>query len=292
MTVPTFDEIMFPLLDKIKDGGSYKASDISQEIENNYFTLTEDEKRIRLKNGRTKFYDRLLWARTYLKKAGLVEYPKTGCLVITQEGKKVLDSGIDRIDTKFLKRYDSFGDFVGGKNSSKEDSSLSDLSPRDLIDSGYNKINSELEQEILEKLKKMNPYLFEVVALKLLNSMGYGDFEETPKSGDGGIDGIINQDELGLEKIYIQCKRFNSNAVREPDIRNFIGAMSSDVNKGVFVTTSYFESAAVEKARMALQKIRLIDGEELAKLMVKFNVGTQVKEVYEVKELDADFFDE
>lgn len=295
MAVPTFDELMFPLLETVSDGREYKLSEISQNVENKYFNLTEEEKKLRLNNGRTRFYDRLLWARTYLKKAGLVIYPKTGCLIITEEGKKVVTSGIKKIDKRFLMKYDSFQYFT---NKTKDDlvkdqaRDLEDFSPQDLIESGYNKLIFELEEEVLEKLKNMDPYLFETVTLKLLNVMGYGDFEETSKSGDGGIDGIINQDALGIEKIYVQCKRFNGHNIREPDVRNFIGAMSSDVSKGIFFTTSDFDHLAIEKAKRAMQKIHLINGATLAKLMVKYCVGVQIKDSYDLKEIDSDFFEE
>jgi restriction system protein len=295
MVVPTFDEMMYPLLESVKDGKIYKVAELSPKIENKNFNLTEEEKKIRLNNGRLKFYDRLLWARTYLKKAGLVTYPMTGGIRITEEGKKVLENGVEKIDSNFLMKYDAFKKF---KERTKLDylkdeaKVFGDLSPQDLIESGYTKLVSEIEEELLEKLKSMNPYLFETVALKLLKEMGYGEFEETSKSGDGGIDGIVSQDALGLEKIYIQCKRFNNHNVREPDIRNFIGAMSSDVSKGIFFTTSDFEEKAIEKAKTAIQKIHLINGIKLAKLMVKYSVGVQIKNSYDIKEIDSDFFEE
>jgi restriction system protein len=140
-------------------------------------------------------------------------------------------------------------------------------------------------------LKEIDPYYFEKVILILLKKMGYGDYVETSKSGDGGIDGIINEDKLGLEKIYTQAKRYNENKVREKDIRNFIGAMSGDTSKGVFITTSTFDDSAVKKARESHHTIILIDGAKLVDLMHQYNVGVQVKTVYEVKEVDNDFFE-
>lgn len=154
----------------------------------------------------------------------------------------------------------------------------------------FNQIEREVKNELLAKLKSIDPYYFEKVVLKLLNKMGYGDFIETSKSGDGGIDGIINIDKLGLDKIYIQAKRFNESKVREKDIRNFIGAVSGGTNKSVFVTTSLFDKGAEEKAKNAHHKIILIDGNKLVDLMHEFNVGVQIKQVYEVKHLDEDFF--
>jgi restriction system protein len=149
----------------------------------------------------------------------------------------------------------------------------------------------QIKNELLDKLKNIAPYYFEKVVLLLLEKMGYGDFIETSKSNDGGIDGIINEDKLGLDKIYIQAKRYNDNKVREKDIRNFIGAMSGDTTKGVFVTTSTYDDSAVKKAHDAHHKIILIDGKKLVELMYQYGVGTQVKNVYEVKEVDEDFFE-
>ncbi len=168
---------------------------------------------------------------------------------------------------------------------------IKSASPQDLIDSGFSTIESQVKNDLLEKLKNTDPYYFEKVILILLKKMGYGDFVETPKSGDGGIDGIINQDKLGIDKIYIQAKRYNENNVREKEIRNFIGAMSGDTSKGVFVTTSSFDDGAVKKAHDAHHTIILIDGMKLVELMYQFGVGLQVKSIYEVKEIDEDFFE-
>ena len=149
-----------------------------------------------------------------------------------------------------------------------------------------------MKTELLERLKEVDPYYFEKVILILLKNMGYGDFVETSKSGDGGIDGIINEDKLGLEKIYTQANRYNENKVRERDIRNFIGAMSGgDTKKGVFITTSSFDDGAIRKAREAHHTIILIDGDKLVDLMYEYNVGIQRKNVYEINELDNDFFE-
>ena len=212
---------------------------------------------------------------------------------ISEKGKVILSNGKLTIaqllkDTDFLAHRDAKkneGDAIAGLVNESE-------SPEDLLDSGFLAIESRVKNELLEKLKEIDPYYFEKVVLILLKKMGYGDFIETPKSGDGGIDGIINQDQLGLEKIYIQAKRYNENKVRETDIRNFIGAMSGDTSKGIFVTTSSFDNGAAIKARDAHHKIILIDGRKLVDLMYKFGVGVQIRNTYEVKETDEDFFEE
>lgn len=170
-------------------------------------------------------------------------------------------------------------------------SATDEETPQDLIDRGFEQIEKEVKVDLLEKLKGLDPYYFEKIILILLSKMGYGKYTETNKSKDGGIDGVINQDQLGLEKIYIQAKRYSENKVREPEIRNFIGAMSGDTTKGVFVTTSSFDDGAIKKACAAHHKIILIDGIRLCDLMYQFGVGVQVKDTFELKEIDNDFFD-
>jgi len=195
---------------------------------------------------------------------------------------------------KQVESSDNYLEFYNEENSKKEStpSIIENASPQDLIDEGFNQIDIQVKDELLEKLKEIDPFYFEKVILILLKKMGYGDFVETAKTGDGGIDGIINEDKLGLDKIYIQAKRYGENKVREKDIRNFIGAMSGDTQKGVFVTTSSFDDGATKKAHDAHHKIILIDGLKLVDLMHQYNVGIQVKAVYEVKELDNDFFED
>ncbi|WP_342032622.1 restriction endonuclease [Flavobacterium keumense] len=240
--------------------------------------------------------DRILWGKSYLKMGKFVSYPKRGLVQITEKGRKRLETGILSLsdlqnDLDFKSHRESI------KNEKENTIELDTIrvdnsSPQDLIDSGFSTIETEVKNELLDKLKEINPYYFEKVILILLKKMGYGDFIETSKSGDGGIDGIINEDKLGLEKIYTQAKRYNENKIREKDIRNFIGAMSGDTRKGVFITTSSFDDSAIKKAREAHHTIILIDGIKLVELMHQYNVGVQVKTTYEVKEVDNDFFEE
>jgi len=167
-----------------------------------------------------------------------------------------------------------------------------DGSPQDLIEDGFASIKINVKAELLDRLKTIDPFYFEKVILILLKKMGYGEFTETKRTGDGGIDGIINQDQLGINKIYIQAKRYAENKVREKEIRNFIGAMGGDTTNGVFVTTSTFDDGAVEKAKQAHHKIILIDGHRLTELMFEFGVGVQTRSVYELKDIDEDFFED
>ncbi|MDP3899636.1 MAG: restriction endonuclease [bacterium] len=298
MSIPKFDETMLPILKVLQDEKVRTMQGLSDEVQEKYFNLTEDEKKETVSNGYSRFFDRVGWGRTYLKKAGLVEQPERGKVKITKEGLNVLAQNLDSITVEFLAKYPSFIAFqAGGRDKTKEEigkSVATKFSPQDMIDIGFQDIQDTLKSDLLEKLHNSNPYFFEKVVLILFQAMGYGDFQETPKSGDGGVDGIISQDKLGLEKIYIQAKRYADHSiVREPAIRNFIGAMSGDVSKGIFVATSKFDQSAVDKAKNDHNhKIILINGEELADLMVKYNVGVQVKTRYEVKELDNDFFEE
>lgn len=296
--MPKFDETMMPILKVLYKQNDVGLRDVADILKKEFFVLTEMEEKELVSNGNTRFYDRVAWGRTYLKKAGLLEQKERGGnLFITEEGRKMVNSGVDNINITDLEKYESFKNFkyTGKKNENEESIDVIDnnkLSPQDLVDLGFQKVLNTLKSDLLEKLIKTNPYYFEKVILILFQKMGYGDFQETPKSGDGGVDGIISQDKLGLEKIYVQAKRYSENKVREPEIRNFIGAMSGDVNKGIFVTTTSFDDNAILKAKNAYNhKIILIDGEELTNLMIKYNVGVQIQSSYEIKEVDNDFFE-
>ncbi len=299
--MPKYDEIMFPLLDFIQDGKEYNVREISNNIAHNYFALSEEQiKQKYEKNEKFIFLDRMLWARTYLKKAGLVEDPRRGFVKITNIGISFLETKkeLKKITDKDLLQFESFSEFktinkdnILGNKDIDEENIVSNTTPQENIEYGFNEINKSLQFDLLQKLKGMDPYYFEKVILILFQKMGYGDFEETSKSRDGGIDGIINQDKLGIERIYTQAKRYTTGNVGEKEIRNFIGAMSGDVSKGIFVTTSFFDPSAINKARDARNhKIILIDGERLANLMIEYGIGVQVVQEFKLKEIDDDFF--
>lgn len=266
-----------------------KGRDLLHAVVNRFYSdlpqALLDEK---TKSGEYLIENRIAWGKSYLKKGGLVHYPQRGYVQITEKGKSAnLESlSLKTMETDVITFYEPEKSRLHNQSSYKQDAS-----PQDLIDLGFNQIEAEVKAELLAKLKEVDPYAFEKLILILLNKMGYGDFIETSKSGDGGVDGIINEDQLGLEKIYIQAKRYNENKVRETDIRNFIGAMSGDTQKGIFVTTSTFDEKAKMKARDAHHKIILIDGLKLVDLMHKYNVGVQTKNTYEVKVVDNDFFE-
>lgn len=289
MELPKFNETFLPILEVLKDGDVIKARDLLHiVVERFYSGLPQALLEEKTKSGENLIENRIAWGKSYLKKGGLVYYPQRGYVQITEKGKTANLENVSLVSMQ----ADVVTFYEPEKSSSQSKSDYKvDASPQDLIDSGFNQIETEVKAELLVKLKDVDPYAFEKIILILLNKMGYGDFIETSKSGDGGIDGIINEDQLGLEKIYIQAKRYNESKVRETDIRNFIGAMSGDTQKGIFVTTSTFDEKAKTKARDAHHKIILIDGLKLVDLMHKYNVGVQIKSTYEVKAVDNDFFE-
>ncbi len=294
LDIPKFHETFTPILEILSDGEVIRFRELQKLVIEKYFShLTIEQLSEKTKSGDNLINNRIAWGKSYLKKGGYIIYPVRGSVKITEKGlsQKSVLSLKNVVDDSGIVNFYAEENQKSNSSQSVIDEIVSS-SPQDLIDKGFYQIEKEVKTELLEKLKTIDPYYFEKVILILLKKMGYGEFIETSKSGDGGIDGIINEDKLGLDKIYIQAKRFNENKVREKDIRNFIGAMSGDTNKGVFVTTSIFDIGAIEKAKNAHHKIILIDGEKLVNLMHEFNVGIQVKATYEVKQLDEDFFED
>ncbi|WP_405376720.1 restriction endonuclease [Nonlabens sp. Asnod3-A02] len=295
MELPKYHETFMPILEILNTVKVISSRELARKVRDNYYSeLPKELLDKKTSSGANVLIDRILWGKSYLKMGKFVSYPKRGLVQLADKGKQTLISG-----KLLLSDLQNDPDFISHRSAvqSKKDEikmetiDVDNSSPQDLIDNGFSTIETEVKTELLDKLKEIDPYFFEKVILILLKKMGYGDFIETSKSGDGGIDGIINEDKLGLEKIYTQAKRYTENKVREKDIRNFIGAMSGDTTKGVFITTSTFDEAAIKKAREAHHSIILIDGSKLVNLMHQYNVGVQVKITYEVKELDNDFFE-
>jgi len=295
MELPKYHEAFIPVLETLNTVDFLNSRELAHRIRDKYYSnLPQELINQKTSSGANVLIDRILWAKSYLKMAKFLSYPKRGFVQITEKGKQVLRTG--NLSLSDLQNDPDFIDHRESVNNKKEEKvetvDIVTASPQDLIDSGFSTIKAEVKAELLEKLSEIDPYYFEKVVLILLKQMGYGDFLETKKSNDGGIDGIINEDKLGLEKIYTQAKRYNEAKVREKDIRNFIGAMSGDTRKGVFITTSTFDESAIIKAKEAHHSIILIDGNKLVDLMHQYNVGVQVKTMYQVKELDSDFFEE
>lgn len=286
--VPKFYETFKPILETLKIEDNISRAKLREKVIEKYYSdIPEELLAQRIKSGDILIHNRLNWGISYLKQAGFVFHPKRGFVELTEKGKKVNnDISLQKVKSEIY----SLDSYKSSDGKNHFDDEIKTETPEDLINEGFTQIEKDIKNDLLDKLKTIDPYYFEKVILMLLKKMGYGDFIETAKSADGGIDGIINEDKLGLDKIYIQAKRFTENKVREKDIRNFIGAMSGDTNKGVFVTTSIFDKGAIEKAKNAHHKIILLDGNKLVDLMHEYNIGVQVKTVYEIKHLDEDFF--
>lgn len=285
--IPKFYETFKPILETLRIEDNISRAKLREKVIEKYYGEIPKELLVqKIKSGDILIHNRLNWGISYLKQAGYILHPKRGYVQLTEKGNKTsTEISLNQIKSEIY----SLNPYKEKVETSSGDV-IKTETPEDLINEGFSQIENEVKNDLLDKLKTMDPYYFEKVILILLKKMGYGDFIETSKSADGGIDGIINEDKLGLDKIYIQAKRFAENKVREKDIRNFIGAMSGDTNKGVFVTTSQFDKGAEEKAKNAHHKIILINGNKLVDLMYEFNVGIQIKSVFEIKHLDEDFF--
>lgn len=233
--IPKFHETFNPILEILSGKEIIHTRDLQRKVIEKYYShLSKILLEEKTKSGEILINNIIAWGKSYLKKGGYIHYPSRGNVQITDKGL----SQKTKLNLKHLEEESSLFDFYQNENDKhtglSETKIISNASPQDLIDEGFDQIEKDVKNELLEKLKTIDPYYFEKVILKLLNKMGYGDFIETSKSGDGGIDDIINEDKLGLDKIYIQAKRFTENKVREKDIRNFIGAMSGDTNKRSF----------------------------------------------------------
>jgi restriction system protein len=288
--LPKFYETFIPILQVLKSGEVMHYNDLKKKVKDLYYnTLSDEALSLQTKAGDPLILNRIGWGKAYLKQAKMVHIPSRGMVQITPKGLITIQKG--SLSLKDIKNDPDYLEHeVEKKTPVSNDIVNEDASPQDMIDSGVQSIENEVKTELLERLKSINPYYFERVVLELFNKMGYGEFQETSKSGDGGIDGVINQDVLGLEKIFVQAKRYNGHNVRELELRNFIGAMNADTYKGIFVTTSSFEPKAVQKAKDARHTIILIDGIHLSDLMYRFGIGVQVENTYEVKDIDEDYF--
>ena len=296
---------MLPVLKISEDGNTYKFRDAIESLADQ-FSLTDEERRELLPSGSQAVFDnRVGWARSYLKQAGLLDSPKRGFFQITQRGKELLDSGIVRIDNSVLEQFEEFQDFKNRKKKkydsdttdSTESSLESDQTPEDQIASAYRTIKAGIQKEILENIMSSSPAFFERLVIDLVVRMGYGGSRSDAgraigKSGDGGIDGIINEDKLGLDVIYIQAKRWEG-SVGRPEIQKFAGALQGQrARKGIFITTSSFSEHALDYVRMIDSKIILIDGDRLSALMFEHSVGVSTSGIYELKKIDSDYFEE
>ncbi|OBQ26580.1 MAG: restriction endonuclease [Aphanizomenon flos-aquae MDT14a] len=300
MTIPDFQAIMLPLLQYASDGKEHSLRDAITYLAD-VFNLSDDERKELLSSGQQAVFDnRVGWTRTHLKKAGLFISPKRGFFQTTDRGKEILSQNPSEINLKFLNQFPEFIEFKTTKKdndkSEPEIIETSETTPQESIEFGYQKIRKELELELLNRVKSCSPDFFERLVVDLLVKMGYGGSRRDAgraigKSGDGGIDGIIKEDKLGLDIVYVQAKRWDNTVVGRPEIQKFVGALHGQrARKGVFITTSRFSQEAREYVSIIDSKIVLIDGEELAQLMIDNHVGVSTVSIYEIKKIDSDYF--
>lgn len=302
MAIPDYQTVMLPLLRFLRDGKEHNIGEVVESLADE-FDLSPDERQQLLGSGQqTVIRNRAGWARTYLKKAGLIASTRRGFFRITERGQAVLASKPERIDLKYLEQFPEFVAFRELRHERADEPSApvdsqTDATPEEALDAAYQRLRLDLEAELLEQVKSASCSFFERLVVELLVRMGYGGTlrdagQAVGRSGDGGIDGIIKEDRLGLDVIYIQAKRWDS-TVGRPEIQKFAGALQGRrARKGVFITTSAFSSDALEFASRIDSKIVLIDGSALAKHMIDHSVGVSTTRSYEVKKIDSDYFSE
>lgn len=303
MAVPGYQDFMYPFLKQLEDGKEYRLQELYVLLAN-HFKLTDEDISEKLPSGKqTLLKNRIGWARTYLAKAGLIKVVTRAVFKITDEGLKLIKNPeFTRIDRKLLTNYDSFNEFINNTSNEKSTPELpvnEDQTPLELIDYNYNVLKNELQELILEKVLECSPAFFERLIVDLIVAMGYGGSVNDAgraigKTGDEGIDGIIKEDVLGLDMIYLQAKRWKvASTVSRPDIQGFVGSLvGKRASKGVFITTAKFSREARIYAESIDKRVILIDGQELTNLMFKYNVGVSDEEVYTIKKIDLDFFEE
>lgn len=305
MPIPDFQSVMLPLLrlTATKPGDEFS---LRQSVETlaSEFGLSEEERAQLLPSGRQPVFDnRVGWAATYFKKAGLLESTRRGYFRITQRGLDLLNTNPPAINIRLLNQFPEFVDFhekqAEDNGKGGDDINIPERrTPEELLELEYQKIRDELASQLIERVKQCPPSFFERLVVELLVKMGYGGSRSDAgravgKSGDGGIDGVIKEDKLGLDVIYIQAKRWDSNNIGRPDVQQFAGALQGQrASKGIFITTSKFTNDALNYVSQIGSKIVLIDGEQLAQLMIDYNIGVSVSATFEIKRIDSDYFSE
>lgn len=299
MSIPEFQDFMLPILLIFEDKNIHTISDCINKMIS-FYNLTQEDVNVLVPSGRqTRLSNRVSWSLTYLKKSLLLDKVGRGKYKITLRGIELLNSKPKKIDRKLLSQFEEFRDFSNqhiNDNMLRFKDKEDELTPEDRIDFIYKSINSQLSEELLEFiLEKKDSYYFERLVIDVLTKVGYGvaDYNfVTKKSRDGGIDGIINQDRLGLDKIYVQAKMWSDVNVSRPELQKFVGALSAKKsNKGIFITLSDFTDDAKDYALDSTYNLVLINGMEFAKLMIEYNIGVQVSYSYEIKKVDRDYFE-
>lgn len=302
--IPNYQTLMLPVLESASDR-EVSTQEVIQNLTKKY-GLTEEEQQQLLPSGKQRTFDnRVHWAKGYLKQAGLVIYTKRSYFIATDEGKKVLSQNLERIDNNFLKQFDAFQDFrnrrgtqTTGNLDTEQLVDQPDATPDETLRAAHRKINASLAADLIDRVRRSTPQFFEELIVELLVGMGYGGTSEDAghalgRSGDDGVDGVIDQDPLGVDQIYIQAKRYDEgNNIGAGAIRDFFGALNlKKAQKGIFFTTSAFSQSAVGTARDLGMRIVLIDGPRLAKLMIYYNIGCRDEEILHLKKVDEEFFE-
>ncbi len=303
MAIPGYQDFMYPFLKQLEDGNEYKLQELYVLLAKHFHLNDKDIVELLPSGKQTILHNRIGWARTYLSKTGLIKVVRRAVFKITDEGLRVLaDKSVTRIDNKFLSKYQTFNDFV---NKGVNDKPIIDIdggdehTPLEIIEHNYNILKNEIQDLLLEKILECSPSFFERLIIELIVAMGYGGSEKDAgqaigKSGDEGIDGIIKEDVLGLDMIYLQAKRWKEEStISRPEIQKFVGSLvGKKASKGIFITTTKFSKEARNYADSIDKRVILIDGQELTDLMFKYNIGVSNEDVFVTKKLDLDFFEE
>lgn len=306
MAIPGYQEFMLPLLKLAADGREHSIAEALQVLAAEMGISREDQEDLLPSGTQTRYYNRVTWAATYLTKSELLKKAGRGRFRITQRGVGVLNQGLHRIDNVYLNQFPEFQTFKTTKREPKAGSSFADakasivpensITPEEQLDAAYEELREAVVDELLLRVRNATPKFFEQLVVRLLVAMGYGGGQidrasVTGKPGDEGIDGVIREDRLGLDLIYVQAKKWES-SVGPGEIDKFVGSLGrKKANKGVFITSGEFTDGATRAGREAAVKVRLVDGEELANLMFDHDVGVANAESYVVKKIDTDFFE-
>lgn len=305
MPIPDFQSLFLPLLRHTSDNAEHTQQE-TEDFLAHYFKLNDAERNEILSSGKqSRFGNRVAWAKQHLRWAGLLESPKRSVFRITERGQQVLNQNPERLSISFLKQFPEYLELsrpansdIGPKEPSDE-SELIEKSPKEMLDDAYLRLRNALQQELLEKVRQSHWRFFEKLVVELLVKMGYGGSvkdagQMTKPTNDEGIDGVIKEDKLGLDVIYLQAKRYEADKkVGRPDIQSFVGALEEKrAMKGVFITTSSFASTANDYVKNISKKVILIDGDQLAGLMIDYGIGVSTVDTYEIKRLDSDYFDQ
>lgn len=297
--VPTYEQLMSPLLLAAADNQPHRVREVAGQIADS-LSLPEPLRQESLPDGRNKLIHRLEWARTYLKKAGLLEYPNRGMFRITERGVAALKDGAGKINNRFLQQFSEFREFKTKKADRHQIGvpDPQDLDPEEAIEQAFQSLRAAVEDDLLSRLKAAPPDFFERLVVDLLLKMGYGGSRKEAgraigKSGDEGIDGVIDEDLLGLDVVYVQAKRWSEQSVSRQHIQQFVGALQGRrARKGVFITTSTFTQSARDYVKTIDNRVVLIDGDTLAGLLFDYGVGVSDVKSYPLKRVDSDYFDE